>query len=82
MRDLREPGANRIVEQPTFSAEWLAAKVDWEGGVLGALDYGIVADRIEDPTLRALWADLQDRYRGLAPLVADIEERLRLLNEG
>lgn len=60
-----------------ISSAWLAQKVAWEGGPLATLDYGIVAEQIEDPALRALWQDLQDRYRGLAPLVADIERFLR-----
>jgi hypothetical protein len=67
------------MERPKISATRLAEKVAWEGGALATLDFGIVADQIEDPALRALWQDLQDRYRGLAPLVADIEGRLRRL---
>ncbi len=31
------------------------------GRALAALDYGIVADQIEDVSLRGLWQDLQDR---------------------
>jgi hypothetical protein len=55
----------------------LARKVEWEGGPLGALEFGIVFDDITDPVLRDLWKDLQDRYRALTPLVRDIERRLR-----
>jgi hypothetical protein len=55
----------------------LARKVEWEGGALGALEFGIVFQDIDDPVLRDLWKNLQDRYRALTPLVRDIERRLR-----
>lgn len=40
----------------------LAAKVDWEGGIFEALEYGITADEMPDDELRVLWADLERRY--------------------
>ena len=39
-----------------MTIEELASKVEWEGGVEGALDYGVTSDDIEDPQLSALRA--------------------------
>jgi hypothetical protein len=55
----------------------LANKVDWEGGPLEALEYGITAEDVADPTIRDLWRELEERYRGLTPLVREIRIRLR-----
>jgi hypothetical protein len=54
----------------------LAHKVQWEGGVLGALQYGIQSDQIADPELARAWAEIERLYGQLAPKVADLERRL------
>jgi hypothetical protein len=61
----------------TMSLRQLAEKVDWEGGPLEALEYGITAEDVEDPSVRELWQELQDRYRALTPLVHAIRVKLR-----
>jgi len=33
----------------------LRAKVDWEGGVQEAIQYGIMAEDIDDPKVAELW---------------------------
>lgn len=60
-----------------FTARELAQKVEWEGGPLDAVEYGIHADEIDDPELRELWRKLETDYRKLWPLVSEIESRLR-----
>jgi hypothetical protein len=56
-----------------------AGKVEWEGGVLDAWEYGLRADEIEEGThLRILWRQLDELMAPLAPLVQSIE---RLLEE-
>jgi hypothetical protein len=50
----------------------LAAKVDWEGGIFGALEYGITSDMMPDEELREYWADLERRY-------AEMQETLTAL---
>lgn len=60
-----------------FSLATLARKVDWEGGVLAALEYGVRAEDIEDPKLRALWEQVEIGYRSLTPLVTQISKELR-----
>lgn len=42
----------------SYTAEefWLA--VDWEGGIVELLTYGVAAEDIKDPTISKLWAEL------------------------
>lgn len=54
----------------------LAQKVRWEGGIMGALSYGIHADEIEDLELRNLWGRLERAYGELAPLLDQVSTRL------
>lgn len=54
----------------------LAQKIRWEGGLWSALDYGIKAEDIEDPSLSDLWRRLEDCHKVMAPLLADAMERL------
>jgi hypothetical protein len=65
-----------------LSANRLAEKVDWEGGPLGALEFGVRAENIEDPVLRSLWRDLENGYRALTPLVTQIEQQLKQARTG
>ena len=59
-----------------MDAERLARKVRWEGALLGAHEYGIRADQISDPALAANWAELQDAYDRLEPLMELMSESL------
>lgn len=54
----------------------LAQKIRWEGGLIGALSYGIHADDIEDPELARLWAELERLYNELEPLLEAVGDRL------
>ena len=54
----------------------LATKVEWEGGVLAAIEYGIRSNMIEDKDLRAVWKELEERYLALTPIVDRLEEML------
>ncbi|MEX0796986.1 MAG: hypothetical protein WD274_09855 [Acidimicrobiia bacterium] len=54
----------------------LAAKVEWEGGIIPALEYGIRYQHIEDPEVARLWAELEQRHDELAPLVTQLEKLL------
>lgn len=65
-----------MADAKPISAKRLADKVEWEGGVLAALEYGIRSEQIDDSELRSLWSDLEQRYRSLTPLVSQIGERL------
>ena len=67
----------RIGMDTKLTAKELAQRVEWEGGPLDAVEYGIHAHQIEDRELRALWTKLEIGYRRLWPLVTEIETRLR-----
>ena len=55
----------------------LAHKVGWEGGILATLDYGIRSDDIDDPEVAALWADLEQLYLRMAPIMGALDRRIR-----
>jgi hypothetical protein len=59
----------------------LAAKIEWEGGIRDALDYGIhAADMPEgDEELTAAWSALEAAHKALQPLEKAVED---LLPEG
>ena len=53
------------VSQRFESREALAAKIEWEGGVLESVDYGIKAEDMPegDTELSELWTELVIAYR-------------------
>ncbi len=59
------------------SRKQVRGKVEWEGGIMEALDYGLNAADMPDgdDELIAAWDKLADAYRVLQPL-ADAVERL------
>lgn len=60
-----------------FTRQEFASKVDWEGGIFGALDYGLTEHGLDrDSDLYELWADLRKKYEALAPLVSRVEKEL------
>jgi len=56
----------------------LRGKIEWEGGILEAVDYGIsTADMPEgDTELTAAWSKLEAAYRALTPLADAVEKLL------
>jgi hypothetical protein len=62
-----------------YDRDLLAYKIQWEGGVLATLDYGLQPEDIEDERLRAAWGELRELHGRLRPLVKSFE---RLLHEG
>ena len=56
----------------------LAAKVEWEGGILGALDYGITADEMPegDTELAKAWAEMASAYAQLEACMKPVEALL------
>ena len=65
------------MSEKQYDRELLASKIQWEGGVIGALEYGLKPDDIGDPELRAAWQQLQQAHAELRPLIQDFERRLR-----
>jgi hypothetical protein len=63
-------------EQYKMSIGRLARKVQWEGGVLEAVQYGIRAEQIADPELSASWRRIEEMWASLQPAVAAVDGRL------
>jgi hypothetical protein len=53
------------------------AKVEWEGGIVATLNYGLRSEDIADPALAKLWAEAIAINRDLDSVVAEIREALR-----
>lgn len=53
-----------------------AAKVEWEGGVMDALDYGLRAKDVELGGLHTMWRDLETLWEPMRWLVGQIEDVL------
>lgn len=69
-------GSEARMTEKRYDRDLLAYKIRWEGGVMAALDYGLRADDIGDPDLRAAWQRLQGLHEELRPLVREFERRL------
>jgi hypothetical protein len=65
---------------PKMSTADVAAKVEWEGGLVETICYyGLPASEIADPRLAELWATAASAFDAhLRPVLEDIE---RLLDE-
>lgn len=58
--------------------EQLANKIDWEGGIIAAIEWGIHAGDIEDPEVASLWAEIEVGYSLLYPAFSRLNELLEL----
>lgn len=57
--------------------EDLAAKIDWEGGIVDTLDCGLRSTDIADPQAAAIWAELERIYDNqMYPLMERLHELL------
>lgn len=56
----------------TWSNKEVADKVNWEGGIVPTLEWGLLHTDISDPTLAALWEELEK----IGPILRQIEEIL------
>lgn len=61
-----------------LSEEAFAGKVEWEGGVLDALEYGLRAKDLENPDseLGIAWRTLEEAWWAMEPLIRKAEELL------
>jgi hypothetical protein len=50
-----------------------AAKVEWEGGVIDALEYGLLPGDVEPGQLHDAWAALYAKYQDFKPLLYRVE---------
>ena len=56
----------------------LAGKIEWEGGLMEALDYGITTGHMPegDEELTAAWTALETAFRAIGPLARAVEDLL------
>lgn len=59
----------------------VAEKIDWEGGLVAALEYGLTENDMPegDAELRATWTKLREGWEQLRPVVADIRKMLNIV---
>jgi hypothetical protein len=60
----------------TLDQRSLADLVRNHGGILGAIEYGVSADDIEDPELASAWRRVVEQYAALRPNLAVINRGL------
>ena len=63
-----------------------AGKIEWEGGITGALDYGLKSTRLDpdDPAstpLREAWAVLEAAWNEIQPAMRAVEDILEDLDD-
>lgn len=68
---------SNVDERAVFSLRRLAEKVDWEGGVIEALEYGIRSGDIADPEVATVWRRVEQLWSELRPAVRQIERTLQ-----
>jgi hypothetical protein len=71
-------GKEKRMSEPFKDRAAVAAKVEWEGGIIEALEYGIhVRDMpVGDTGLTAAWQALEDAFSALQPLAATVGDML------
>lgn len=59
-----------------MTPEEFIAKIEWEGGVLDALEYGLRAEDLDDsdPELKGAWSDLRNDWVNFEPALRNVEE--------
>lgn len=56
----------------------VAGKIEWEGGIMEALDYGVRAEHMPegDKELIRAWSALEDAYRAVKKLADAVDDLL------
>lgn len=60
-----------------YTIESLNGKIEWEGGIEAAMEYGIRADDIEDETLGDLWYEATQQWAIFDHLRDEIEDYIK-----
>lgn len=69
-------------EREPMTESDFAAKIDWEGGITDALDYGLTAEHCEPGPLRDAWEKLELKWAAMQEEVEDVEAILEQYQEG
>ena len=77
-RKISNDEGERAMSERFESREALAGKIEWEGGLMEALDYGITTDMMPegDAELTEAWAKLEASFRETSKLADAVEELL------
>lgn len=59
-----------------MTAAYFAKKVDWEGGILEAVDYGLKPEDAPEGPLRDAWAELVAQYALIEPIMRKVQRAL------
>lgn len=65
---------------PMTEAEF-AGKVEWEGGVIAAIEYGLESSALRPGELKDAWAGLETAYAGIEVDLQYVESLLEDLEE-
>lgn len=65
-----------MATESKYSKDELQDKIDWEGGILAAIEYGIYSTDIADPKIAKLWDEAVALYDELSPILSQLEELL------
>jgi hypothetical protein len=63
-------------ERPGYTRDLLASKIQWEGGIIATLEYGLRSEDIEDGHLRVIWRDLEVLYDKMRPKIVEMRRAL------
>ena len=64
-------------QQVSYTRDLIASKIQWEGGVIASLEYGIRSADIEDVHLRVIWRSLETLYDQMRPLIVEFNRALK-----
>lgn len=66
-----------------MTPEEFAAKVEWEGGVTEALEYGLRENEMDDsdPAFQTAWAVLREQWDIVRPHIDKVEQILETYGE-
>jgi hypothetical protein len=59
-----------------MTPEEFADKVEWEGDVIEALEYGLTAEDLVDGPLKTAWGRLEEAWKDFKPALDAVEELL------
>lgn len=64
------------IERPGYTRDLLASKINWEGGIISTLEYGIRSEDIHDINLRLAWRDIEVLYDQMRPRIVEFQRLL------
>ena len=70
-------------DQEKLTPDEFASKVEWEGGVIDALEYGLRETEMDgsDPAFQTAWAALREQWDVIRPYIDKVEQILETYGE-